>query len=127
MDLRKPVDLRIVSTDARRQPSKNRTGLFVALTAGAGALCGVAALLGIGPFGAVHASANYARNIQTPAQPIEARALFPSVPPVTKIVNVNDPPRRSPEAAPRPEPPSPGSDDHHPHPSPSPGGEPGDD
>jgi hypothetical protein len=108
MDVRKPVNLRLVSADNRRKPQKTRTGLFVALTAGAGAVCGLAAVLGVGPFSALHASANYAGGKQpvvTPIAPIEARTLFPSVPPVTKVVNVSDAPMapRPPEMAPKPE------------------------
>ncbi|HSS93883.1 MAG TPA: hypothetical protein VLR46_07830 [Candidatus Dormibacteraeota bacterium] len=107
MDVRKPVNLRLVSMEDRRKPQRNRTGLFAALTVAAGFVCGLAAVLGIGPFSALHASANYAGGKQpavTPAAQIEARTLFPSVPPVTKVVNVNDPPRvpRPPEESPKP-------------------------
>lgn len=124
MDLRTQADLRIIRTDAPRKPRKNHTALFAALTLSAGALCGVAAVLGIGPFGAIHASASYAHSTQPTPQPIEARSVFPAVSPVTKVVNVNDPPRQQPhsEAAPKPRPTRPPDD----HPTPSPGGEPGD-
>lgn len=108
MHARRPVDLRRISAHKRRKPQTVRTGLFAAVTVAAGALCGYAALFGIGPFNALHASANYAGIRQPTASrvaPIEARILFPAVSPVTKVVNVNDPPPgpRPPEMAPKPE------------------------
>lgn len=106
MDVRRPMDLQFLSADKRRKSQKIRAGVFAALTMSAGASCGLAAVLGLGPFGALHASANYAGTRQpavAPTAPIEARSLFPAVPPVTKVVYVNDPPRapRPPEMKPK--------------------------
>lgn len=70
-------------------PRPKRSGLFTGLTLGAGALAGIAALLGIPPFGNLQAIATHVLQGTNPV--IEARALFPPVPPTHKVVDVYDP------------------------------------
>lgn len=104
MDVRKSEGVRIIRADAAQPKAKqNRTRRFVALSVGASAASGLAAVLGIGPFAALHASANIG-NTHPPGRPIEARTLFPAVQPLHKVVDVNDPPQapRPPAVAPRP-------------------------
>ena len=82
-------------------PKRNRAWLFVWITLGAGALSAVAALLG----GWLTELSNLTATNPPPAQ-IEARALFPPVPAVHKVVDVYDPPPPAAQPKPAPKPPA---------------------
>ena len=86
-----------------QQPRKSRTGGFALLILGAGGISGVAALLGVPPFGNLQV---FVRQIVQgpPSGPIEARSIFPAVPPVHQVIDVYDPapPPPPPAAAPAP-------------------------
>jgi hypothetical protein len=110
------------------QPKKNRTGRFALLILGAGGVSGVAALLGVPPFGNLQV---FVKQIVQgpPSGPIEARSIFPAVPPVHQVIDVYDPaPPRPPAAAPAPpvapapapQPPQATPTPRHAHPSPTP-------
>jgi hypothetical protein len=73
-----------------RRPRRSRVGWFVVLTLSAGALSGIAAVLGVGPFGSVQEmAAEGLRHGAAPAQ-IAASTLFPTVGPRHKLVNIYD-------------------------------------
>jgi hypothetical protein len=114
------------------QPKKNRTGGFALLILGAGGVSGVAALLGVPPFGNLQV---FVKQIVQgpPSGPIEARGIFPAVPPVHQVIDVYDPAppplpppaaAPAPPAAPAPKPPQPPqatpTPRHHPSPNPTP-------
>jgi hypothetical protein len=112
-------------------PKKNRTGGFALLILGAGGISGVAALLGVPPFGNLQV---FVKQIVQgpPSGPIEARSIFPAVPPVHQVIDVYDPAppapppaaAPAPPAAPAPKPPQPPqatpTPRHHPSPNPTP-------
>jgi hypothetical protein len=111
-------------------PKKNRTGGFALLILGAGGVSGVAALLGVPPFGNLQV---FVKQIVQgpPSGPIEARSIFPAVPPVHQVIDVYDPApppppaaAPAPPAAPAPKPPQPPqatpTPRHHPSPNPTP-------
>jgi hypothetical protein len=93
------------------QHRSNRTGRFAVLILGAGGVSGVAAMLGIWPFGSLQVFVSQIVH-GPPSGPIEARSIFPPVPPVHQVIDVYDPP---PPAAPAPPAPAPA-----PKPSPQP-------
>jgi hypothetical protein len=103
-----------------------RLGRYIVLIFGAGITSGVAALAGIPPFGSVQAllgPVSKTLHPTPPPSPILASAVFPSVPPVHKVVDVYDPapPARKSEPQPPPKPPmTTPTPRHHPSPSPSP-------
>ncbi len=77
----------------QREKRRSRTGRYLALVFGAGAISGVAALAGIPPFGSLQAllaPASEYVHPQSPITPIQASTIFPSVPPVHKTVDVYD-------------------------------------
>jgi hypothetical protein len=114
----------------QEQPKKNRTGGFALLILGAGGVSGVAALLGVPPFGNLQV---FVKQIVQgpPSGPIEARSIFPAVPAVHQVIDVYDPAppppppaaAPAPPAAPAPKPPQPPEatpTPRHAHPSPTP-------
>jgi hypothetical protein len=106
------------------QPKQNRTGRFAVLVLGAGAVSGVAAMFGVWPFGSMQALVNQIVH-GPPTGPIEARSIFPPVPPVHQVIDVYDPPPAAPPPAqpapkPAPQPPQATPTPRHAHPSPSP-------
>jgi hypothetical protein len=102
------------------QPKRNRVGRFAALILGAGAVSGIAAMLGVWPFAGLQVLVNQIVH-GPPAGPIEARTLFPAVPPVHQVIDVYDPPPPAPPAAkPAPQPPQVTPTPRHEHPSPTP-------
>ena len=108
MSVRRLVARRLVRPSSReKKPRRNRTGLFAVLTLGAGGLSGVAALLGVPPFGNLQTLVTQFLHPDSPS-PIEAHTLFPPVPPVQKVVDIYDPappaPRPPVQAAPQPAP-----------------------
>jgi hypothetical protein len=114
----KPAARRAVKLRSREKPTRNRAWRFIFVTLGAGALAAVIATL-------IAALPTAGSVIFRPAAPqtIRATALFPSPPPVHKVVNVNDPPPRQapqPPAAQPTEPP----EQHQPSPMPTPSGSP---
>jgi hypothetical protein len=76
--------------ESKRQTKENRVGWFALIVLTAGALAGVAALLGIWPFGGFQTLVTSVIYPPTPA-PVAAATLFPPVPPVRKVVDVYDP------------------------------------
>ena len=117
--------IRTGSTD--EQPKQNRTGRFAVLILGAGGISGVAAMLGVWPFGSLQVFVSQVVH-GPPTGPIEARSIFRSVPPVHQVIDVYDPPpAAAPQppaaAAPKPSPQPPQATPtprHHPSPSPTP-------
>jgi hypothetical protein len=111
---------RVLKVAEARKPRKNRSGIFSAVTLGAGAIATLLALFGIGPFAVQALVVNFGQGGSTP---IAASAFFPTPSPQHKIVNVYDPPSSAgggDDAAPAPKPtPSPGATPR-PTPSPSP-------
>lgn len=117
-------------TSRNSEPSRGRFRLFLMLVLAAGAGSGIAALIGNSVLLDLQ---TLAFNVHDKAvvQTIEARTLFPPVPPVHKTVDVYDPapaggagapgPAASPTPSPRPSP----SPSHHPRHSPSPCPSPG--
>jgi hypothetical protein len=106
-----------------KEPKRNRTGRFALLILGAGALSGVAATLGVWPFGGLQLLVTQIVH-GPPISPIEARTLFPAVPPVHQVIDVYDPappaPPAPPAAKPAPQPPQATPTPRHEHPSPTP-------
>jgi hypothetical protein len=106
-------------------PKKSRTVRFALLILGAGGVSGVAALLGVPPFGSLQV---FVKQIVQgpPSAPIEARTIFPAVPPVHQVIDVYDPPPAAAPAppaapaAPAPKPPQATPTPRHAHPSPTP-------
>jgi hypothetical protein len=83
-----------------RKPRKNRTGTFSAVTLGAAAIAFLLALFGVGPFAVQTLVIDFGPGNSAP---LAASAVFPSVSPVQKIVNVYESPRpRAPAPLPRP-------------------------
>jgi hypothetical protein len=116
--------LRAGSTDERPKP--NRTGRFAVLILGAGGISGVAAMLGVWPFGSLQVLVSQIVH-GPPSGPIEARSIFPPVPPVHQVIDVYDPPPPAapappapPAPKPSPQPPQATPTPRHAHPSPSP-------
>jgi hypothetical protein len=117
--------IRAGSTD--EQPKQNRTGRFAVLILGAGGVSGVAAMLGVWPFGSLQVFVSQIVH-GPPSGPIEARSIFPAVPPVHQVIDVYDPPPVAPPpppaaAAPKPSPQPPQATPtprHHPSPRPTP-------
>jgi hypothetical protein len=71
-------------------PVRNRTRQFLVLTIGAGAASGLVAL--IGPALVTDVGAAITTHVAAPApDPIQASAVFPSVPPQHKVIDVYDP------------------------------------
>jgi hypothetical protein len=107
-----------------KQPTRNRTGRFAVLILGAGALSGIAAMLGVWPFGGLQVLVTHVIRGDETAAPIEARTLFPPVPPVHQVIDVYDPPPpvapAPPAAQPAPQPPQATPTPRHEHPSPTP-------
>jgi hypothetical protein len=96
-------------------PVRNRTREFLLLTLGAGALSGLLAL--VGPGLVTGAGAAITTHVAaTTAEPIQASAVFPSVPAQHKVIDVYDPPPPATRAAPPP----PAAAAPQPSPSPSP-------
>jgi hypothetical protein len=119
MDVRWSKSRRVEATDPdEKKRKRNRTGPILLLTLAVAAGSGVAAMLGIGPFGSLQALAHQIVYREQPAS-IQAGAIFPSVPPVHKIVNVYDPPRPAPAPKPAPQPENSPSPSSHPSPTPT--------
>lgn len=110
-----------------KQPKQNRTGRFAVLILGAGGISGVAAMLGVWPFGSVQGLVSQIVH-GSPSGPIEARSIFPAVQPVHQVIDVYDPPPAAPPAPPAAAPPKPSPQPpmatptprHHPSPHPTP-------
>jgi hypothetical protein len=112
--------IRAGSTD--NPPKQNRTGRFAMLVIGAGAVSGIAAMFGVWPFGSLQVLVNQIAH-GSPTGPIEARSIFPPVPPVHQVIDVYDPPPAAapaPPAPPAPQPPQATPTPRNAHPSPSP-------
>jgi hypothetical protein len=104
-----------------KQPKRNRTGRFAVLILGAGALSGIGAMLGVWPFAGLQVLVTHVIQGDATVVPIEARTLFPPVPPVHQVIDVYDPPPPAPPAAkPAPQPPQATPTPRHEHPSPTP-------
>jgi hypothetical protein len=109
------------STD--QEPRRKRGSRYLLIIFSAGALAGLASLLGVWPFGDVRAEINRWLYRVPPA--IQASTIFPAVQPVHQVVNVYDPPPAT--HKPIPQPTSPATDRPHasptdrPHASPTPG------
>jgi hypothetical protein len=111
----------------QNQPKQSRAGRFVVLIFGAGAVSGIAAMLGVWPFGSLQVFVNQIVH-GPPSGPIEARSIFPPVQPVHQVINVYDPPPAAPPppappppaAKPSPQPPKATPTPRHGHPSPTP-------
>lgn len=82
------------------QTRRSRVGRFALLIFSAGALSGVAALLGVWPFGGIQVFVTRVFHGDS-AVAFEARSLFPPVPPLTQVIDVYDPapPAGAPRAA----------------------------
>jgi hypothetical protein len=105
----------------RKEPTRHRAWLFTLLTLGAGAGSGVAALIGTTLLVNVQTLVTDVGAASNAPQPIEARSVFPSVPPVHKVINVYDPPAARPSSpASRPHPSAKPTPDDRPSPSPTP-------
>jgi hypothetical protein len=101
---RKPVRATFGARSAEARPKHNRAGRYAVLVLSGGALAGVAALFGVGPFGNLQVTVSKAFH-QTPvASPIEAQAIFPAVGPVHRVLDVYDapPPATAPGGQPGP-------------------------
>jgi hypothetical protein len=106
----------------RKEPRRNRAWLFLLVTSAAGVGSWIAALIGTSLLVNVGTLVTDVGAHDNGPQPIEARAAFPPVPPVHKVINVYDPPAAGPSAPaskPRPHSPTPTPDDR-PSPSPTP-------
>jgi hypothetical protein len=127
MSVRRIVARGAFRTDsAEKQPKQNRTGRFAVLILGAGAVSGTAAMLGVWPFGSLQLFVTQIIH-GPPTGPIEARSIFPPVPPVHQVIDVYDPPPPAAPPAPvappakaSPKPPQATPTPRHEHPSPSP-------
>jgi hypothetical protein len=111
----------------KREPKRNRAGLFAVITFGAGGISGLAAMAGIWPFSGLQAflpTIGAASHLVTgdPSTQIQASSIFPAVPPIHKVIDVYDPPPPAPRQ--QPAPPQPPATTptprHHPSPSPTP-------
>jgi hypothetical protein len=103
----------------RKEPTRHRAWLFTLLTLGAGAGSGVAALIATTLLVNVQTLVTDVGAQNNAPPPLEARTVFPSVPPVHKVIDVYDPPAArpvSPTTQPRPA----ASPTPHHRPSPSP-------
>jgi hypothetical protein len=103
-----------------KERKRNRAGLFLVLTLTAAGMSGFLAMLGFGPFGSLQVLAHQIISSGQSAQ-IQAGSIFPSVPPVHKVVTIYDPPRSAPPAGSGPP-----EDQPSPSPKPSPKPEPSD-
>lgn len=83
-----------------KEPRRRRASRYLLIIFSAGALTGVASLLGVWPFGGVHALVD--RLLYSSPSQIAASTIFPPVPPVHQVVNVYDPPPASRSSAPKP-------------------------
>lgn len=102
------------STD--EEPRRKRASRYLLIIFSAGALAGLASLLGVWPFGDVRAQIN--RWLYTSPPEIQASTIFPAVQPVHQTVDVYDPPPAARKTAPQPT--SPGTNPPHtPRPSPT--------
>lgn len=107
----------------RDERKRTRLGRYLVLIFGAGITSGVAALAGIPPFGSVQAllgPVSKSLHPTPPSSPILASAVFPSVPPVHKVVDVYDPPPPARHSDPEPPRPPMTTPTPRPHPSASP-------
>lgn len=84
------------STDA--DPRRKRASRYLLIIFSAGAISGLAALIGIGPFGDLRALVNAA--VYGGPGEIRASEVFPSAQPTHKTVNVYDPPPAAAQPAP---------------------------
>jgi hypothetical protein len=90
---RGPFSSALGETRAKRKGA----GWYATLILSAGALSGIAALLGVSPFGGLQVFVTNATHRDTLPSPIAARNLFPPVGPVHKVIDIYDP---APPAAP---------------------------
>jgi hypothetical protein len=86
------------STD--EEPRRKRASRYLLIIFSAGALAGLASLLGVWPFGDVRAEINRLLYRVPPA--IAASTIFPAVQPVHQVVDVYDPPPASRRTQPQP-------------------------
>ena len=76
------------STD--KEPRRKRAARYLLIIFSAGALAGLASLIGVWPFGDVKAEID--RLVYGTPPQIQASSIFPPVQPVHQVVNVYDPP-----------------------------------
>jgi hypothetical protein len=72
------------------EPRRKRASRYLLIIFSAGALAGVASLLGVWPFGGVQAVVN--RLLYSASPQIQASSIFPAVQPVHQVIDVYDPP-----------------------------------
>lgn len=82
------------------EPRRRRASRYLLIIFSAGALAGLASLLGVWPFGDVRAEIE--RWLYGTPPPIQASSIFPAVQPVHQLVNVYDPPPATHRTAPQP-------------------------
>jgi hypothetical protein len=116
MDVRwVPTDRTVKANLDQPKTKRNRVRRFALVTLSAGAISGVGAMFGIWPFSGLQVLATQLVQAAPANSAIQARTLFPPVPPVHQVVDVYDPPPAVAPAqyprAPNPEPES-GSDQH---------------
>jgi len=104
----------VKSGSTEEEPRRKRAARFLLAILIAGLISGVDAWLGLWPFGSVQA---LVKNALGTAQQLPAQAVFPSVQPTYKTVDVYDPPPAS-RPAPTSQPTSRPTPSHSPRPTP---------
>jgi hypothetical protein len=105
----------VKSGSTEEEPRRKRAKRFLLAILVAGLISGVDAGLGLWPFGSVQA---LVKNALVTAQQLPAQAVFPSVQPTHRTVDVYDPPPMS-GTAPTSQPTSRPTPSHSPRPTPS--------
>jgi hypothetical protein len=92
VSLRRPLRATLGIPSGKKRNKRNRAGWYAALILGAGALTGIAALLGVWPFGDLRVFVSDAMRPHASSSQIQARAIFPPVGPQHRVLDVYDAP-----------------------------------